>query len=180
MTRNRTADSPPFSPAAFSNRDATTLEQPFVSTVLPSRTKLLPKEAILSRLSFARRMNNRPLERRCALIALKSPERPSWPGLCSVVIKYLWNRSVPAERPIGFAMDLLRWAVDFSSRSRVSDMVDDGECVSRRTSASMAAIGIVKSGSERSNSLYVSTMLSNKVSKAPLQKEGGFACRWIC
>lgn len=54
---------------------------------------------------------------------------------------------------MGFGIDLFKWVVDFSSKSSVSDIVDEGECVSRSTNASMAAIGIVRSGSERSNSL---------------------------
>ena len=69
------------------------------------------------------------------------------------MIKYRWKRSVPADNPMGLAIDCFKCVVDFSSRSRVSDIVDDGECVRRRTKASMAAIGIVKSGSERIKSL---------------------------
>jgi len=49
--------------------------------------------------------------------------------------------------------------VDFASKSRVSEIVDDGSCVRRRTKASMAAIGMVRSGSERRSSLYVATIL---------------------
>ena len=159
MTLNRTADNPACSVAAFFNSEATTREPPFVSTVLPSRTKLLPNAAMRSRLSFARRMNSRPLVSRCVRIALKSPASPRWPGLCKVVMRYLWNKSVPADSPMGFGIDFFRCAVDFSRRSRVSDIVDDGECVRRRTNASIAAMGMVKSASEPSNPLYVATML---------------------
>lgn len=60
---------------------------------------------------------------------------------------------------MGFEIDRFRCAVDFSSKSNVSDIVDEGECVRRRTRASMAAMGMVKSGSERRSSLYVATML---------------------
>lgn len=81
-------------------------------------------------------------------MALKSPAGPSWPGLCRVVIKYRWNRSVPAERPMGLGMEFFKCVVDFSKRSSVSDIVDEGEFVRRSTRASIAAIGIVKSGSD--------------------------------
>jgi len=46
-----------------------------------------------------------------------------------------------------------------SSKSSVSEIVDEGLWVRSRTKASIAAIGIVRSGSERSRSLYVDTML---------------------
>lgn len=60
---------------------------------------------------------------------------------------------------MGLGIDRFRWSVDFSRRSRVSEIVDEGECVRTCTSASIAAIGMVMSGSDRRNSLYVATML---------------------
>ena len=60
---------------------------------------------------------------------------------------------------MGFGIDFFRCAVDFSRRSNVSDIVDDGECVRSRTKASIAAMGMVRSASERSSSLYVETIL---------------------
>lgn len=59
---------------------------------------------------------------------------------------------------MGLGMAFLRMAVCFSSKSSVSEIVDDGECVRRRTRASIAAIGIVMSGSDLSRSWYVDTM----------------------
>ncbi|KAL7353256.1 hypothetical protein ACKS0A_04071 [Histoplasma ohiense] len=128
MTLNLAAGVPDSfsSSAAFRNKALTTLEPPFVNTVLPSRINPLPNAAILSLLSFARFMNNRPLVRRCDLIALKSPPGPSWPGLCNVVMRYRWKRSVPAERAIGFGIVRFKCVVCFSSRSRVSDIVEEG------------------------------------------------------
>jgi hypothetical protein len=159
MTRKRTAEGPPSSSAAFCSRDATALDPPFVSTVQPSRMNPRPNATIFSRLSLARLINSRPFDRRCVRIALKSPAGPSCPGRCNVVIKYRWKRSVPAERPIGLGMAFFRWAVDCARRSRVSEIVEDGECVRSSTRASIAAMGMVRSGSERRSSLYVATML---------------------
>lgn len=73
---------------------------------------------------------------------------------------------------MGLEIDCFKCAVDFSSRSRVSEMVEEGEWVRRRTRASIAAIGIVMSGSDSSNSLYVATMLVGQLAVAL----GGIAC----
>ena len=66
---------------------------------------------------------------------------------------------------MGLGMDFFKCVVDFSRRSSVSDIVDEGECVRRRTKASIAAIGIVRSGSDRSKSLYVATILTTSASE---------------
>ena len=55
---------------------------------------------------------------------------------------------MPAEREMGFRTERFNSAVAVSRRVRVSDIVEGGEWERRRTRASMAATGIVKSGSD--------------------------------
>ena len=81
---------------------------------------------------------------------------------------------------MGLGIDRFRWAVDFSRRSRVSEIVEEGQCVRTCTSASIAAIGMVMSGSDRRSSLYVATMLraieSTKRLKITLLKD---SLKWL-
>lgn len=67
------------------------------------------------------------------------------------MIRYRLKRSVPAEREMGFATERFRRWVDVARRSRVSEIVErvGGREERRRTRDSMAATGMVKSGSER-------------------------------
>ena len=55
---------------------------------------------------------------------------------------------MPAERAMGFLIERLSKAVDVARRSRVSETVEEEDCESRSIRASIAATGIVRSGSE--------------------------------
>lgn len=55
---------------------------------------------------------------------------------------------MPAEREMGLGMDRFRCAVDVARRSRVSETVEAWEQVRSSTRASIAATGMVRSGSE--------------------------------
>lgn len=66
---------------------------------------------------------------------------------------------MPADKLMEFGIDALSSAVYFSMRARVSAIVVEEWIVRSLTRASMAAMGIVSSGSDLSRSLYVSTML---------------------
>lgn len=83
-------------------------------------------------------------------MALKSFPEALLPR-CRVVMRYRWKRSVPAEREMAFEIDRFSWAVEVARRSRVSEMVErvGGSEERRRTRDSMAATGMVRSGSER-------------------------------
>lgn len=54
---------------------------------------------------------------------------------------------MPADNAMGFGIDSLRCCVEVSRRSRVSDIVEEEDWERRWTRASIAAIGIVISGS---------------------------------
>ena len=59
---------------------------------------------------------------------------------------------MPADRAIGLGMAALRATVDSERRERVSELVLGGEWERRRMSASIAATGMVRRGSERRRS----------------------------
>lgn len=62
-------------------------------------------------------------------------------------MRYCWKRSVPADKEILFGIEVLRDAVRLCTRSRVSETVVEGVLASARMSDSIAATGIVRSGS---------------------------------
>lgn len=147
MTLKRMELRPPAPPSAAERSKApTTLDPPFVRTVAPSRTKCCPKLAIFSLLSFALCTNNRPLLSRWFLTALKSPAESVL--LFSVVIRYRWNKSVPAESEIGFGVADFKASVFVFKRERVSEIVDAVLAPRASTRDSMAATGMVRSGSD--------------------------------
>ena len=152
-TRNLTAGPASFWVAAFSSSAPTTLLPPLVRTVHPSLTSSLPILAMSSRPRLARAMKMRLFASRCVRMALKSPASPSCPDRCIWLMRYRWKRSVPAERPIAFGVERFNRSEDVRKRSRVSEMVLEELCVRRRISDSIAAIGMVRSGSFRSRSL---------------------------
>lgn len=55
---------------------------------------------------------------------------------------------MPAEREIGFAVEDMRVSVRPERYSSVSEIVEVGRCESARTRDSIAATGIVMSGSD--------------------------------
>ena len=90
---------------------------------------------------------------RCARMAPKSSGLLPGPFLlrplgsedpdCSAVMMYLWKRSVPADRAMGFGTEAFSVDVDDSIRASVSDTVEGGEAERRAVSDSMAATGLV-------------------------------------
>lgn len=78
---------------------------------------------------------------------------------------------MPAERGIGFGIERFRCAVWVARRESISEMVEGGEWVRRRISASMAATGMVRRGSLRRSWWYCWTML-NKGLKVEFQCNG--------
>jgi len=66
---------------------------------------------------------------------------------------YCWNKSVPALRAIGLGVPAFSFAVSVVRSVSVSEKVDDGCVDSARTRDSMAATGMVKSGSDRRREL---------------------------
>src|SRR5690242_10297188 len=126
--------------------------------------KCLPKLAIFSRLCLARSTKSLPLDRRWFRIARKSSSGPRFrlAGRLRVVMRYRWNKSVPAERDIGFAIEAFRAAVWRSRSSSVSATVDTELCAIASTRASMAATGMVSSGSSLSMRRYDATMSNSE------------------
>ena len=61
--------------------------------------------------------------------------------------RYRWNRSVPAERAMGFENDFLSSDVAESRRVRVSEIVEGGNEERREIRVSIAAMGLVMRGS---------------------------------
>ena len=77
---------------------------------------------------------------------------------------------MPAEREIGFGMLAIRVVERCERYWRVSEIVEVGRCARARTSDSMAATGMVRSGSERRRDWYVETMSK---SSSFVEEEGG-------
>jgi hypothetical protein len=85
-----------------------------------------------------------------------------------MLIRYCWNKSVPADSEMGLATLRFSLAVKSETRSSVSLTVDAGVLARPRMRASMAATGMVRSGSSASRRLY-----SSATSNAPAPARGG-------
>lgn len=150
MTRNSMGekDDDERSAAAALRNDPTTRDPPLVRMVSPSLRKSLPNLAISSRAALARCTNNLPFWTRCLWISGIDVMAELWLGRLRLLMRYCWKMSVPAERERELGMESLSCLVRFWTLSRVSDTVVEGWAARPRMSDSIAATGIVRSGSE--------------------------------